>query len=75
MAVGEQDPIEPPKACPTAEQLTLDPLAAIDENAIPACSNEKAGMIAVCGRNARRGPQERELKHHSRARRISVAAA
>ncbi|BAM92032.1 hypothetical protein S58_60560 [Bradyrhizobium oligotrophicum S58] len=72
MAVGEQDTAEPAKAHPAAEQLTLDPLAAIDENTMSACPNEKAGMIAVCRWNARRGSEESELEH--RFRQISVAA-
>ena len=73
MAVGEQDTVEPPKARSAAEQLTLDPLAAIDENTMPACPNKKARMIAVCRWNARRGSEERELEH--RFRQISVAAS
>jgi hypothetical protein len=63
MAVREQDPVKPPKARPAAEQLTLYPFAAIDENTMPACPNEKARMIAVCRRNARRGSQECEFEH------------
>src|SRR4051812_19754887 len=37
MAVREQDPVEPAKARSAAEQLTLYPFAAIDENTMPAC--------------------------------------
>jgi len=63
VAVSQQDPVEPSEAGPAAQQLTLRPFSAIDQDAVAACLYQNARMIALCRRNACRRTQESEIEH------------
>jgi hypothetical protein len=53
MGVGQQDPVEPPEADAAAQQLTLGALAAIHQDALSSCPDQKPRMVAFRRRHAR----------------------
>jgi hypothetical protein len=53
MAMRQQEPVEPPKADPAAQQLALRPLSAIHQDALICRLDEKPRMVAFGRRNAR----------------------
>ncbi len=63
MTVRQQDAIETPKAGTAPQQLTLGPLAAIDQDALARSLDKKGWMIAFCGRNAGRSPKKCQGEH------------
>jgi hypothetical protein len=53
MAMRQQEPVEPPKADPAAQQLALRSLSAIHQDALIYRLDEKPRMVAFGRRNAR----------------------
>jgi hypothetical protein len=46
VAVRQEDPVEPSEACAAQQQLTLGTLAAIDQDAVTSCLDEKSRVVA-----------------------------
>jgi hypothetical protein len=65
MAVGQHDPVDPSEAGAAAQQLTLRSLAAINQDAITSCLDEKSRLVTPVRRNACRRAEEGECKHQA----------
>src|SRR3954463_2051751 len=63
MAVRQQDAVKAPKAGPAPQQLALGALTAIDQDAPARRLDQKGRMVALCGRNAGRGPEKCQGEH------------
>jgi hypothetical protein len=63
MAVRQQQPVEPAKASPASEQLTLCAFSAIDHDAVTTNFHEKPRMIALRRWDARRSSEKGQIKH------------
>lgn len=63
MAMRQQDAVEPPEACATAQQLALRALAAIDQDALARGFHQKRRMVALRRGNAGRGAEKRQGEH------------
>jgi len=64
--VREEDVFEVDEPDVRAEQLSLRPLAAVDEHPVSAAAKERRGRPARGGRRGRRGPEEDEIEVHGR---------
>src|SRR5262245_59352616 len=63
MTVGQQKPIQPPKAGAAAQQLPLGALSAIHQNPLATRLDQETRLVALGRWNACRCPQEGECEH------------
>ena len=64
--VGEEDVLEVAEPGVGAQQLSLRPLAAVDEEPVAAAADQRRGRAARGGRRRARGAQEDEVEVHGR---------
>jgi hypothetical protein len=63
VAVGQQEPVEPPEPGAAPEQLTLRALPAIDQDSIAAGFHQESGMVSLRRWDAGRGSEKSQVEH------------
>ena len=66
MQVGEEDVLEVAEPGVGPQQLSLRPLAAVEEEPVAAASDQRRGRAARGSRRGARGAQEDEVEIHGR---------